>query len=148
MGEKRTTKTPSFNPNLMPVYAMLVSRHASRLSSATAPSTCRELLAEAIGEVTCYCGAEAVECFLSSVKAWLLTRNHRAAKDMVTCCLQRGALQAVAESDHKAGKRTAGPKTRGAPCGDVQQVVQSCELATVRQTCAQPGAERVASACC
>jgi hypothetical protein len=142
MPAKRTTKTPSFNPNLMPAYAMLVSRHASRLSSTTAPSTCRELLAEAIGEVTCYCGAEVVECFLLSVKAWLLTRNHRAAEDMVTCCLHQGVLLAVNESDHKAGKRTTGPKTRGAPCGDVQRVVQSLELATGdRQTCALPGAD-------
>src|SRR5260370_19935918 len=114
MPTKRTTKTPSFNPNLMPVYAMLVSRHASRLSSTTALSTCRELLAEAIGEVTCYCGAEAVECFLSSVKAWLLSRSHRAAEDIVTCCLHQGALLAVERRWQNARQRTTAPTNRGA----------------------------------
>ena len=66
------------------------------------------------------------------MKAWLLARNHRAAEDMVTRCLHQGALRPVDESDRKAGKRETAPKTRGAPCGDVQRVVQSPELATGR----------------
>jgi hypothetical protein len=107
MTTNQTKKTASFN-HLMPVCAMLVSRHASCLSSAAEPTACRELLAEAIVEVTRYCGPGAVDCFLSHVKAWLLSRGDCEAVNMVTYYLQNGSLPMIDEPVERAAKRAAG----------------------------------------
>jgi hypothetical protein len=109
MATNQTKKTPSFN-HLMPVFAMLVSRHASRLSSAAEPTACRELLAEAIVEVTRYCGPGAVDCFLSHVKAWLLSRSDCEAVNTVTYYLQNGSLPMIEEPVERAAKRATGLK--------------------------------------
>ncbi|SPB12699.1 hypothetical protein NOV72_00005 [Caballeronia novacaledonica] len=104
---QRKNAVRTFNPQLHPMHAMLVSRAASHVASALRPEGRNEALAEGIAALIAHCGHEGLGLFLAAVWHWLDERDYHEAADAVQHYIENGTMPIVKTTPKVARRRDA-----------------------------------------
>jgi hypothetical protein len=103
----RSLASRTFNPQLHPMHAMLVSRSASHIASAFTETGRDEALAEGIAAVIAHCGHAGLGLFLAAVWHWLDERDYYDAADAVQDYIEKGKMPKLKTKPQTARPRDA-----------------------------------------
>lgn len=108
MGSKQSSHASrTFNPQLHPMHAALVSRSASHIASSLQDQGRDEALAEGVGDFIAHCGHMGLGLFLASIWHWLDERDYHDAAERVQHYIETGTMPKVKATPRVPRRRDA-----------------------------------------